>query len=301
MFRTERQIAIRTNGLASARSQVISISADKVDPANEGKLVLVSGTITCPDTLTDPRFGVSIPNVRSLSRKVEMYQWEERRTTTRDGTHENAGYSPSYSYSKIWSSDRIPSETFKQPGHDNPDGKHTSDSWRSSSAKLGAFDLGLLSGSGTVVEVAVKKCEKPDFKVYKGKLYSGEPSKPEIGDYRVSYTTINSGLATVLAMQKGNGFDYFGTPQGGLGTVMKGQLDADTVFKMYGLGQPYRPPMKKWYILMMCGVGLILRQPAIVSRVGFLSRRPPLGQWVLLVCLLGISIAQVAVLTARLF
>ena len=71
------------NAVATAKSleegaaACLDVPADKVDDANEGKLVHVSGDATTAETLKDDLFGVSASALK-LARKVEIYQWEER-------------------------------------------------------------------------------------------------------------------------------------------------------------------------------------------------------------------------------
>ena len=45
--------------LTKGAKTVIDVSSDRVDPANEGKLVHVTGTATTGETVTDPMLGVS--------------------------------------------------------------------------------------------------------------------------------------------------------------------------------------------------------------------------------------------------
>src|SRR5947209_9808464 len=65
--------AVQTaDSLSEGESNVVSVSADRVDPANESRLVHVSGTATTTESLSDPVFAVSLPALR-LVRDVEMY------------------------------------------------------------------------------------------------------------------------------------------------------------------------------------------------------------------------------------
>jgi hypothetical protein len=66
--------------LEEGAGQCVSVPADKVDDANEGKLVHTTGEATTPETLKDVQFGVSA-NALKLTRTVEIYQWTERSET----------------------------------------------------------------------------------------------------------------------------------------------------------------------------------------------------------------------------
>jgi len=76
LFWNEGRAVKRYKTLQEGRGAVVSVSVTTVDPANEGKLIHVTGTAETDATLTDPIFGISV-NAVKLRRSVEMYQWEE--------------------------------------------------------------------------------------------------------------------------------------------------------------------------------------------------------------------------------
>ena len=80
LFWNEGRAVRRAQALRQGSAAVVSVAADKILPANEGKLVHVSGMQTTEDTLTDTVFGITIKGIR-LEREVEMYQWKERSST----------------------------------------------------------------------------------------------------------------------------------------------------------------------------------------------------------------------------
>lgn len=138
--------AARTQAsLAEGAAAVISTSPDKVDPANEGKLVHVVGQATTADTLTDPLLHVSAQAIR-LQRKVEMYQWRETEKRM-DGPPQPDGKpsEPTYTYehTQIWHADPIDSSLFKKPaGHTNPPALTLKAAdWTADKVTLGAFEL----------------------------------------------------------------------------------------------------------------------------------------------------------------
>ena len=56
--------AVRTaKSLAEGRGAVVAASAERLDPANEGKLVHVAGRARTEDTVADPLFGVQAPAI----------------------------------------------------------------------------------------------------------------------------------------------------------------------------------------------------------------------------------------------
>lgn len=69
--------AVRTaRSLTEGAGMVKSVSADRVDSANEGALVHLTSRAATTEMLTDPDLGVSA-NALKLDRRVEMYQREE--------------------------------------------------------------------------------------------------------------------------------------------------------------------------------------------------------------------------------
>jgi hypothetical protein len=136
--------AVQTfKSLTEGAGAVVSVQADKVDAANEGKLVHMSGKATTTATVTDPLFGVSA-NALRLERKAEMYQWKESTKTEKKkklgGGEETI---TTYTYSKEWDDSLIKSSEFKEPkGHTNPAAMPvSSEGWRASPVTLGAFTL----------------------------------------------------------------------------------------------------------------------------------------------------------------
>src|ERR1700678_565941 len=84
LFWNEGRAVHRARTLAEGKAAGVDVSPDKVDEANEGKLVHVSGEATPAEppleTLTDPVFGVSAKALE-LKRTVEIYQWTETTKT----------------------------------------------------------------------------------------------------------------------------------------------------------------------------------------------------------------------------
>ncbi|HNW92207.1 MAG TPA: hypothetical protein PKM88_04770, partial [bacterium] len=94
---SERQ----ADNLAAGAAAVVEAEANTVNPANEGKLVHVTGTAATTENLVDPQFGVSV-NALKLERTVEMYQWKESSSTTEE---KNVGGSvdqkTTYTYAQV--------------------------------------------------------------------------------------------------------------------------------------------------------------------------------------------------------
>lgn len=145
IFWNEGGAAKTQSSLAEGAAAVVSASADKIDPANDGKLVHVVGQATTSATLTDPLLHVSTPGIR-LKRTVEVYQWREVEKRM-DGPAKPDG-KPSepvitYEYSKIWNADPIDSTHFKtRDGHANPPSLLVKPAdWSAEKVLLGDFEL----------------------------------------------------------------------------------------------------------------------------------------------------------------
>src|SRR5580765_6380159 len=83
LFWNEGRAVQTQRSLTEGAGVVIDIDPAQVDPANEGKLVHVSGDMRAPAPVVDADFGVSANGLR-LVRSVEMFQWkEDKKTETR--------------------------------------------------------------------------------------------------------------------------------------------------------------------------------------------------------------------------
>ena len=109
--------------LEEGEGRFVSMPAEEVDRANEGRLLHVTGMAKSNETLVDPRFkAVSASNSLRLVRRVQMYQWSEtmRKKRVRDEFALDDGYKTvvNYTYNKIWSSKLIDSSTFHRSGRE---------------------------------------------------------------------------------------------------------------------------------------------------------------------------------------
>ena len=102
--------------LKEVRTTLIPIDSSKVDPANDGKLVHLSGDTATPDILEDKNFNISENAIR-LRRKSEIYQYKERVETRKKkklgGGEETV---KEYHYDKVWTDGPINSNNFNVIG-----------------------------------------------------------------------------------------------------------------------------------------------------------------------------------------
>jgi transmembrane protein TMEM43 len=243
LFWNEGRAVQTQRSLTEGASLVVSVDPARVDPANDGKLVHLSGDLKPGVPLTDPDFTVTATALR-LVRTVEMYQWkEETKTETRKNVGGSEETITTYEYVRTWSDSRIDSSRFKrQEGHINPQMQYRGASYSSRDATLGAFRPGTnvidrLPASENVPldpSLAAKLAGrvKGPVHVADGRIYVGEsPSQPRIGDLRVSFQLAPAGPTSIVGRQAGTGFGEYQTQAGdALLMVRPGTLSAADMF-----------------------------------------------------------------------
>lgn len=227
-------------GLQENAGKVVSVSADKAAPANEGKLVHLSGEATTNDSVSDPQFGVSAKVLR-LVREVEVRQWKETKTEKKQGKEKV----PVYTYEPIWSTKKPPSSiAFNDKTKINPTSKRYEDEkYRAAEVKLGAFVLAPEQIDKVPAEEALPVSEEMFAKLPEdlkgqvkrtqdGLLYVGSnPDDPKVGDCRIRYKVANPQTLSVIAKQQGNGLMPFPVEGGqDINLVERGQKSAPEMF-----------------------------------------------------------------------
>jgi hypothetical protein len=244
LFWNEGRAVQTQRSLTEGAGVVIDIDAARVEPANEGKLVHVSGDMRAPSPVVDPDFGVSASGLR-LVRSVEMYQWkEDKKTETRKNLGGSEETVTTYSYSKEWAANRIDSRDFRQPdGHVNPSLRYQGTSVLAADVSLGAFRpsarlIEMLPASEFVrVDPALADAARTritgPLSVNNGMFFLGANSAdPAVGDLRVSYHIVPAGPASVVGRQAGSDFREYQTKAGdGLLMVRPGTMSAAEMFK----------------------------------------------------------------------
>jgi hypothetical protein len=232
----------RYKTLKEGAGAVVSVNSEIVEPSNAGKLIHTSGDAVTEDQPSDPEFGISV-NALKLIRKVEMYQWEESQSKeTKKKLGGGTETVTTYDYSKKWSEQAIPSSKFKKPSeHTNPaEMRFQNESFLASPVTLGAFTLSasqvsMIRGSETYSFDDSYKAPKSLGKVTQSPttLYIGnDPTQPEIGDLRISFSTVSAQPVSLIAAQVNKSFEPYTTQVGGtINLLQNGTVSADAMIQ----------------------------------------------------------------------
>lgn len=218
--------SVRTaKGLAEGEKVTVDAASDKVDAANEGKLVHTTGRAEAKDRVVDEVFGVGAEGAIKVQRLVELYQWVESKS---ERTEKKVGGSEekvtTYSYTQKWDDEVHNSSQFHQPGgHQNPEPAYNTEVFRSENTSLGAYRLpGFLISNWNdyrplplpSVE-ALPEAVRSKATVRGEWLYvGGNPDSPKLGDARVKFESVPAGDASVLAQQVKDTFQAYETAYG---------------------------------------------------------------------------------------
>ncbi|MFH1389849.1 MAG: TMEM43 family protein [Candidatus Margulisiibacteriota bacterium] len=186
----------------------LPVAAVKVDPANNGKFVSLTGTLTTTEKVGDPGY-LSAGYYLQLARKVEMFAWVENKSSkTEDKLGGGSETKTTYAYEKKWTASPGDSTRFKYPeGHQNPPLTLNSDKLTVRSARIGAYNL----DPGEMKLPDGKELRLLPEMLLRGYLLGntqfigqGSTADPRIGDIRLSYTIIPSNInVTVFGQIEG--------------------------------------------------------------------------------------------------
>ena len=289
LFWNEGRAVKTARSLAEGAKAVVSVGAEKADPANEGRLVHVTGMAQTSETLADPLFGLSAGALR-LRRKVEMYQWTEKSETRTEKQLGGGEVKRTvYTYEPRWSDRSVSSSDFHEPsGHANPAGglPYPSAEWSASKAAVGAFVLpaSLLSqlddfqpleaSAETAARLPADMAGK--VKASGGVYYQGaDPGRPAVGDVRVSFFSVAPQTVSLVSRQSGSTFEPYATKAGrDINMLTAGSSSADAMFKT----AMEQNAILTWvlraagFLMMAIGLALLFEPLVVLADV-----IPPLG------------------------
>lgn len=267
LFWNEGRAVQAIQALDAGARIVVSASADRIDPANEGKLIHVAGPSAVAGPLVDPAFRVGGAGLLRLERKVEMFQWKEK---SESSTEKHVGGSETttttYRYVQDWSDSPVASARFKhQEGRVNPAMPYRGTVWNAA-VSLGAFTL---SGEqiGRIHDFrplapnpAGGGAPPAGFRVVGDYLYSGASwENPAVGDVRVSFQAVPTQPLTVVAAQRGNALVGYQTAGGYVVDLAEpGVLTADAMFADARSGENFMTWALRGVGFLMMWIGLAL-------------------------------------------
>lgn len=250
--------------LEFAQNTVISISNAPIDPANNGKLVHITGKTTF-DKLTDPVFEASAQAV-TLEREVTMYQY-----TAKYG-NENYG------------SERWVDHPIDLTGSRNKSSwLFTSQVWQVPEIKVGDYYL----PSALVSRIPAKPVPIPKARLKQlqviyhipmelsenDSIYVGKNSySPDIGDMKISITVRLPQQVSIIAKQEGNKLTPYPAPSGeDIFMLYPGQLSATELLSTAQLDNI----LYSWYGRFMAFIVMFSGLKILRTPLEFLAKSSP--------------------------
>lgn len=240
LFTNEGRAVKRYKDLKEGAGIVVTVPADKIDPANNKKLVHLTGKPTTGGPVVDTDFGISETAIK-LIRKTTMYQWVESTASSRAGDKDKER---EVVYKKEWRSDLVDSSAFVQKeGRTNPTQmKYKSATVTAQKVSLGAFTLPdfLVSMINNDQPYPLASLDRAPDLVKKGAQLQGgdvyfgnDPSNPQIGDTRVTFALVTPETISAIAVQKDSTFAKYKAATGGSVALLEiGEHEAAEMFKM---------------------------------------------------------------------
>ena len=257
LFWNEGRAVDTAKRLKEGAAAVVEVSADQVDPANEGKLVHVSGKADTQDVLLDEEFGISV-NALHLQRTVEVYQWVEHSKTERVGENKER---TTYTHKLEWTTKHVDSSEFhnapSQAVNPSAPPRFENREFFAGNVSLGAFKL----SEEHVKRITVWKefafptnyAVPASMKYEKGAKYVYVPvdanalenkfaqfagltrsvaMQPKPGDLRVSFKVVLPCDVSIIQGQKGDALVPWTTPKGEVLPLMvsNGTVPAKAMF-----------------------------------------------------------------------
>jgi hypothetical protein len=301
--------------LEEGAATCVSITPDRVEPANEGKLVYLTGQATGDETLRDDQLGISAAGVK-LTRTVQIYQWVERRETHRRGTGKHRTITYTYHHSRRWvaqpvdSSKFHPDSTSKQRPSNAGSLPLPGQSWYAKTVSLGAFQLARKQVDRLGLEkVSVTEAMFAGLPAHwKSRLTlaangtlslpvqpGGKAKGPQIGDVRITFQVAKPQTISLIARQVGDTFEPWNLREGSnpIDDLRHGEVSEEEMFKDLQLRSP-RPSWRLRPVGLCCAAfGLVLMAQALAALCGY---RPIVGGRSLILSLLAVLLAPALVL-----
>lgn len=267
------------------RDIFIPIDSSVIDANNDNKLVYLTGLAVPSENLTDTAFGLEVSSSTKLTRNVEMYQWTEKKTSTKKKSLTGSVSTiTEFTYSQQWKSQRIDSSKFNKPaGHTNPNMPYTSETIYSTNVTLGAFSLPLdmidIISSEQVLGDALSTDIIPSTNILAqthnefvypngyGFYFGNTTTYPYLGHTRVTFEALTSGSVSIIAKQVGSTFaPYTAKSESQLYLVQQGIVSAEDMFLTSEANNKMLAMVLRILgtVLMCVGIGLVLNPLQVV-------------------------------------
>lgn len=227
--------------LQEAKQVLISIPSTPINPANNKKVVYLTGEAVTKDMLEDSKFGVS-ENALKLERKAQMYQWKENKETKSESqTGGSEKETTTYTYQQVWSDELIDSSQFKEASeHQNPNRMEIkSKTQYANKITVGDFvlptDLIYQLSNAKPVNLSDSDVSELETELNKPVKHDGDdiyigsdPSMPKIGDLKISFLEILPQSVSIIAEQTGNTLQPFNAKAGrSVSLLSMGEVSSD--------------------------------------------------------------------------
>lgn len=280
LFWNEGRAVRRYKALKEGKSAVVSVASDRVDAANEGKLIHVTGLAEPQNVLMDRELGISADALH-LERTVEMYQWiEDKDSETEKKTGGSTETRTTYSYSRGWSEQLQDSSSFKEPsGHENPTSMpYRSETYTAEDVRLGAFRLSdslinkirnwedmRVSSTGLLPSTLRSQATVSDGAFYVG----ANPASPQVGDLRISYRLVEPTVVSLASGQTGDSFSPYVTRNGTVELLRTGTVAAEELFTAAEAANKTLTWILRFvgFFLMFFGIRLMVRPLSVLADV----------------------------------
>lgn len=257
---------------------VTSVSPERVDAANNGKLVHISAAASASGPRRDDITGVSTEGL-ILSRSVEYFQWvETSRSETRTKLGGGQETVTTYSYATEWTPTPQDSAGFNDAaGHNNPPVTLKDAGFAADRATVGAFTVTEpvlnqlsaqtpLQATQTQAQVASAALGRA-VSVQDNVLFVGEnAAAPQVGDMRITYRYLpQNTVLSVIGAQTGGEITAYPARTGR--NILMVRTGTASAAEMFQAAEAANQTMS-W---VLRGVGLV------VMMVGFSMVLGPLG------------------------
>ena len=191
--------------LKEAQGAVVEMAdITSMDPALEGKLVHATGLANTTDSLFDSQYKLGARAI-AMSREVEYYQWvEHSQTETKDKLGGAQETTTTYTYDLQWTGSPVLSSNFHDPEYKGKNFvREQVESYvhYAQNVDFGAYKLNE-SQIRSIGGWSPLPASDTASVIYIGK----DPSRPEVGDVRISFQKVLPAQVSLIAAVSGNSF-----------------------------------------------------------------------------------------------